>query len=76
MTQSRTEAIRKAELALAETFKECRAKLAAHAEADGPIPRKVRTMVEDALESIDASIESLVDDRDEAIDWAVYDIGR
>ena len=65
----------KARKALAETLRKARSEAVAHIEGDNP-PRIVRDMVEDLIDLIDAQVEELTTDRDDAIDEAVEGLGR
>jgi hypothetical protein len=78
-TQKRAERARKMEMALAETLKECRDKIAAHFDVEpdaGPLPRNIYYTVQDLLEIVDETIEDLVSDRDYDIDQAVDEFGQ
>jgi hypothetical protein len=63
----------------AETLKEVRHLVEAHAQAgesgEPAPPRRVRERVVDMLDLIDALIEEITSDRDEDIDDAVEDLG-
>ena len=78
-TPKRGDHTRKMELALAETLKECRQKIAAHVEGgpdSGPIPRSVYYAAQNFVEQIDDMVEDLVSDRDDDIDQAVGELGQ
>jgi hypothetical protein len=78
-SQKRSEIVREAELAFAQTLKECREKIAAHAETgpeDGAVPRTVYHLAWDILEELDEAIERIVTDRDQDIEDGIEDIER
>jgi len=78
-TQKPRDRARRMELALAETLKECRQKIAAHVEP-GPdsvlIPRNVYYTVQNFVEQIDDYVEDLVSDRDDDINQVIDELGQ
>jgi hypothetical protein len=79
MTQSMREMVRKQELALAETLKQCRARMVAHVEVGegaGPVSSCVYHIVQDLVESADDAIAALTGDRDGEVDDAIEALDR